>query len=739
MRRSAQAVLAVLVLFATFGFSLDQTLGSGTAAPAQQQRTPTPQATAQATPQSALEDVSNVSNAAAPPGYSMRMMASGLDFPTSITYSSSGVWVSEAGIGEDGTPEVLRINPDSSTVSILSSEDLPPGALLPPLTDVTYGPGDWLWITHRQLGINGWNVGAISKFQLNNPVGTFTTVITNLPSAGDYYTGEIILTDTGRAYFSQGTATNSGVVGLDSQRVTQWLEQARAFHDFSPVDITLGGVEYTSPNPLTPGDDQAVTSPFAPFGGGPTDQGAIVRGASPLTPQEGIIAGNGALYSFDTMAPNPAATLQLEAWGLRNPYGLSIDPVHTGKLLVTNNGADIRTAPAQGSGQREVIGSRPIANDWDDLFFLDASGGAEFFGWPDIFHNPRTGAPLPVTDPLFCDTGGGPAIPCPAFVISEAFRNILTTQPAFAELEPHSVSNKFDTSMTEAFGYEGDIFVAQTGGALPATGAQRLTGYKVVRVDRETGAVHDFIVNTGTDADEVFDEDGFNKPIDVKFRGEAMLIVDFGVFEPGRQLSEENTGKVWVVTNQRGPTDADGAVMLGGKPANYRGTVRAPSDGQVQMRMGDYYFEPTVVEGAPGQQVRLTLSNVGRLEHNITVDGQNVNRVLAPGQQTEAMVSIPAAGTLRFYCVFHGHLGMAGGLRAAGGGTPSPGAGAASVTPTPQPRGTATPQATRTPTPQATRSSTPRATMTATSSPTPRATPMRTPQGDDDDDDDDDD
>jgi hypothetical protein len=92
--------------------------------------------------------------------------------------------------------------------------------------------------------------------------------------------------------------------------------------------------------------------------------------------------------------------------------------------------------------------------------------------------------------------------------------------------------------------------VAETGSFIPITGATEFAGYKVVRVNRRTGQVSDFIAHPeDSTADEIFDPSGFNKPIDVKFRSGLMYIVDFGVFEPGLNLQQPGTGKVWVVSH----------------------------------------------------------------------------------------------------------------------------------------------------------------------------------------------
>ena len=52
-----------------------------------------------------------------------------------------------------------------------------------------------------------------------------------------------------------------------------------------------------------------------------------------------------------------------------------------------------------------------------------------------------------------------------------------------------------------------------------------------------------------TDA-TIFVPNGFNKPIDVRFRGSEMLILDFGDFLPGANgHNVPASGKVWTVTH----------------------------------------------------------------------------------------------------------------------------------------------------------------------------------------------
>ncbi len=293
------------------------------------------------------------------------------------------------------------------------------------------------------------------------------------------------------------------------------------------------------------------------FGSGTVPEGTVVHGVTPANPGNGIItAGGGAVYSFDPHARNAASTMRLEGWGFRNDYGLGFDPFNPNQLFVSNNGADAR-------------GSRPIANDWDDMFIIhlgegshfgeglrlgedlhlgegaDSREGVPFFGWPDYFHDPVSRQPLPVTDPFFCPPNP-PYGMCPQFAFSSSFRASLKVQPAFAELENHSSANMFDFSSNWEFGFVRDIFIAETGSIPPGTGATSLVGFKVARIDRSTGAVSDFIAHTSNDAATINEPNGFNKPIDVKFRGSNMFIADFGVFAPATPTP--GTGKIWMVS-----------------------------------------------------------------------------------------------------------------------------------------------------------------------------------------------
>jgi len=487
------------------------------------------------------------SNVTVPNGYFVEAFSTGLDFPTAIAFGEGKVWVAEAGLS--GPPVIRQINGRGVARSILSGGDLDEGMLMGPVTDVTFHAGR-LWITHRALGDTGLQVGAISSFDPDDPVDTFRTVITNLPAAGDHSVEEITFSRSGRAYFSIGSATNSGVVGADNALITGWLPDATSFHDFAPVNITLNGASFETAVPFSLDPSAtAVTAPYRPFGSGAVSPGTVIPAATPATPQEGIIAGNGTVYSFDPAAADPTSTMRLEAWGFRNPYGIGFDPSNPNHLYVTNNGADTRSAEIEGT--LTVVESRPLEEDADDLYGLMVGGEAEFFGWPDFFHDEVTGAALPVTDATFCEQGEL-SFPCPGFVLTESVHEALTVQPALAQFEEHSSANKFDISTSQKFRFMGDMFVAETGSLPPATGAEDFVGFSVVRTNPVTGVVQDFIAHTSNDPDVIFEPEGLNKPIDVKFRGDVMFIVDLGVFEPGLGMVQPGTGKIWVVSHGKG-------------------------------------------------------------------------------------------------------------------------------------------------------------------------------------------
>ena len=490
----------------------------------------------------------NPTNIIVPSGYTVTAVATGLNFPTAISLQGESIWVAEGGIGKTA-PAVKHIDKNGHVTTVLQDTDLAPGVLVGPITGITFAEGK-VWLSHIQT-INSTGqvvpsdtmgavpVGAISSFKPHKPVRSFETMVRGLPSFGDHPSPSVAFSG-GRMYFATGLPTNSGVVGPDNR----WAEANPSFHDFPAVDIFLSGNGYLNPAAFLghpPGS--VITEPFMAFGSGTVKADTMVPAATPANPGNGIIiAGGGALYSINIHGDGPKPEMRLEAWGFRNDYGLAFDPFNDGLLFVSNNGADAR-------------GSRPIANDWDDMFIVHPGQTPQFFGWPDYFHDPTTRQPRPVSDSFFCPPGDSSTSvpPCPQFAFSDTFRSTLKVEPAFAEIENHSSANMFDFSTDQAFGFQGDIFIAETGSLPPGTGATTLTGYKIARIDRATGMVSDFITHLDQNQGTIFPAGSincpatsFNKPIDVKFKGPDMFIADMGCFFPGPTTA--GTGKIWMVS-----------------------------------------------------------------------------------------------------------------------------------------------------------------------------------------------
>ena len=114
-----------------------------------------------------------------------------------------------------------------------------------------------------------------------------------------------------------------------------------------------------------------------------------------------------------------------------------------------------------------------------------------------------------------------------------------------------------------------------------------------------------------------------------------------------------------------------GQKTIAGVQANDHGTKAVEDSGKTEVELDDFYFKPTVLEGKAGEKVTLELKNEGNTEHSFTIDSQNVDQELGPGEEAEVEVTIPKSGVVSFYCKFHKSSGMAGALAVTGqsGGT----------------------------------------------------------------------
>lgn len=435
-----------------------------------------------------------------PQGYNAEVLVTDLTFPTAMTFDENGIpYVIEAGYSYGEVflePRLLKIAQDGSITTIYK------GGKNGPWNGITYHDGFFYVVEGGQL-----KGGKILKI---NKDGRARALVENLPSLGDHHTNGPVVKD-GYVYFGQGTATNSGIVGLDNAEFG-WLYRYEDFHDIPCKDIVVNALNNKTKNVLTDNpDDVAITGPFSPYG-------------NPVEPNqsiEGKIPCNGAVMRV----PVDGGDLELLAWGFRNPYGMAVAP--DGEIYITENSYDVR-------------GSRPVWGTGDILWKLEKD---KWYGWPDYNgHHKITGMEVPGKPdpkPVLAKYPGEPPHPV-------------------ATLGVHSSSNGIDFSSNPDFGFEGEAFIAQFGDMAPGVG-KVLTpvGYKVVRVNTNNGIVEDFAVNKVVENGPAswLKTGGLERPISVEFApdGKALYIVDFGILmmdESGDANPIKQTGVIWKITKE---------------------------------------------------------------------------------------------------------------------------------------------------------------------------------------------
>ena len=442
---------------------------------------------------------------AVPAGYRVDVVATGLTFPTGVTFDDAGhAYVLEAGYvyGEQwAAPRLLRVA-ESGATSVVAS-----GEKNGPWNGVAFHRGAFYVAEGGEL-----EGGRILRIDEG---GAKKTLIDHLPSLGDHHTNGPAVGPDGALYFGQGVATNSAVVGEDNASFG-WLARHPDFHDVPCRDVTLAGRNFETSNPLTPEPrDRAVTGAYLPFGT-PSKPGQKIEGEVPC---------GGAVMKIPIAGGRP----ELVAWGFRNPFGLAFDG--KGRLFVTDNGYDDR-------------GSRPVWGS-GDLLWLVHEGS--WYGWPDYsgdepltrkaFDPPTHEKP----EPLLAPEPGRPPKPV-------------------AILPVHASANGLDFSRSAAFGHVGQAFVALFGDMTPGVGKLLApVGFKVVRVDVETGVIDDFMVNRGrlNGPASKFGGRGIERPVAVRFdpSGRSLYVVDFGVMTAvgGKPAAVQGTGVLWRIVREATP------------------------------------------------------------------------------------------------------------------------------------------------------------------------------------------
>jgi glucose/arabinose dehydrogenase len=319
-------------------------------------------------------------------GFKVEVFVKDLNFPTAVAFQGNkehfNVIVLESGTGLPGrcnnnnkaftqdnpfTPDILVFNERGQKVAgpigkPKSEKD--PDAFQPdgPAIGLAFEhlfSGGTLFGTDSNQGVRGApgqgnNTSRVVTIDLKaNKVKTF---IGGLPT-GDHPTEQILVKD-GFIYWSQGSATNSGVTGHDNGAGGNQ-------HEIACQDITL------SENTWDSGDGH-TTSGYSNHG--VARPGARVRAFEDAT-RRGMCTG--AILRARANAKDPAGTVEPFSWGYRNPFGIRFPP--KGHLLgdglfVTENGEDER-------------GARPTNNAPDRLQLARQlkNGNPDFHGWPDRF------------------------------------------------------------------------------------------------------------------------------------------------------------------------------------------------------------------------------------------------------------------------------------------------------------------------------------------------------------------
>src|SRR6267378_2938650 len=347
-----------------------------------------------------------------PKGYKVEVFARDLNFPTDVAFvgdkHSFKVVVLESGHGIPSRCNTSTLSLDPLATTVFSpSNPFTPDVLIfdqngkkvgGPLGKPTPGGGGFqtdgpaiglsfehdlaggrLFATDSNQGVRGApgrgnNTSRIVTVNLNT--GAVTPVITGLPT-GDHPTEQILVKD-GWLYWSQGSATNSGVTGHDNGGGGNQ-------HEIACQQITLGQNVWES-GVSSPGHPvNHVTSGYSNHG--VARPGAVVKAFEDAT-STGMCTG----AVLRARISNPQNTIEPVAWGFRNPYGIRFSPADhplKGQLMISENGEDER-------------GARPTNNAPDRLAIArqNPDGTPEWHGWPDRFgfldstqsvFNPRTG------------------------------------------------------------------------------------------------------------------------------------------------------------------------------------------------------------------------------------------------------------------------------------------------------------------------------------------------------------
>jgi glucose/arabinose dehydrogenase len=510
-----------------------------------------------------------------PPGFKVSVFAQGLNFPVGIAFKGNKnnfqVYVLESGHGlpsrcnneEDAivggqfsptnpfTPDILVFDQNGTKIAAPLAKPTAAGVgLLPhgPSVGIAFEngfQGGRLFVTDSNQAIRA--PGAqnnSSRIVIVDPTsGTVTPFIDGLPT-GDH-PAEQMEFKSGWIYWSQGSTTNSGVVGRDNGGGANQ-------QDIPCQDIKLSNNVFDSGGGVK-------TSGYSPFG--VQNPGGTVKAFTSAT-GKGIC--DGAILRAKLNVGDPKSTIEPVSWGYRNPYGLRFAPNDhplKGGLLVTENGEDER-------------GARPVNNSPDRLALAQQNpdGSPDYHGWPDRFGF------LASTQALY-NPVGGPGDDNPIAVVGKPVQPVLASPPqpitAPLALEPADVAAVGLDFVPDSFvrgqvrkgaaliSREGDFGFSKANGTPEAGHDIELVNFsgpgETLQLQQTKFAVN----STGEQAFTDPGVQGINRPTDLKFGpdGCAYLVDygavrDFGQSDPatmfvgaanGPLVQIPGTGTIWKI------------------------------------------------------------------------------------------------------------------------------------------------------------------------------------------------
>lgn len=497
-----------------------------------------------------------------PAGFELKLVASGFTAPVAEAWDldSGTMLVAEAGIDQE--PRIYAIKPDFSIQAIYPFSRRIPFSPVQPGFQI-YGPIGGMVVDHHKIYVSHRDregFGVITEFGFD---GSHRTITAGWPSQGDFGITDLAIYhdptrhDNDKLFFCVGSATNSGIVGLDNV----WLRKHRNFCDRASEMMDPLGLRSLSKNPFASlftahgGEPTADTGPFQPFG--TSDKTTILPAANhrPNSVVGYVMLGGG--------------DMKIVAHNFRCPRGMAFSD--RSSIYFSNDGCEMR-------------GSRPVKDDRDAIIQtytypnppaeLPSNPGGADGGFPDFstdfyplslarFQPPLSAFPpnnVPKVGSLFDHHGREPVRGAP----DTTSRTLVATFPSLSGAAKMCFAPSKGPFSAPRF--RDRLFVALSGDRAPfATGGAKLlrpVGYKVVTVDTSPdGKVEDLIFNVPMLPASKVNRRGFvglERPVDVKIGPDGSLyVLDMGEIDyrvDGRQKVSHGTGKLFRLVPVKAPT-----------------------------------------------------------------------------------------------------------------------------------------------------------------------------------------